>query len=167
MAKKIIVSDTGPIIALALLNLIKDMPDIIGEIIIPYTVYQECICDLAKPAAQKIQYEFDRGKLKIQEISTPALLNEYTLLLDKGESEAIALYQEIHADYLLIDEIKGRKAAEKQQITIIGTLAILVKAKEKSIIPLIKPMLEILLSHNYRLSKSLIQYILQRCGEAK
>jgi predicted nucleic acid-binding protein len=165
LVKKIIVSDTGPVIALALLDLIDNMPEIIGDMIIPQAVYQECVCDLNKPAAQKIQMAVNRGKLKVLEVSKSAFLDDLTTLLDKGESEAIALYNEVDADLLLIDEIIGRKYAEKRQIPIIGTVAVLVKVKQKSIRPLVKPMIEILISHNYRLSNKLIQYVLQRCDE--
>ncbi len=66
---------------------------------------------------------------------------------------------------MLIDEVNGRKVAEKQNIPITGTVAVLLKAKEKGIRPLVKPMIDKLLQHNYRLSKPLITIILKLCDE--
>ena len=165
MTKKIIIADTGPIIALALLDLIKDLPEIIGNIVIPHAVYLECTRDLSKPAAKKIQWAKNNGQIQVQNIRHSNFYNELKILLDEGEAEAITLFQETDANLLLIDELKGRKIAEKQNIPIIGTVAILLKAKEKSIRPKIKPMIETLTSHNYRLSKALIDHVLIKAKE--
>lgn len=165
MPKKIIIADTGPLIALAILDLIKDLPQIVGEIIIPESVYNECVADLSKPGAQEIKHALGNQQIKLHKISPSKLLVELTSVLDQGEAEAILLYKQINADLLLIDEIKGRKVAEKQQISITGTVAILLKAKEKSVRPLVKPMIDKLLLHNYRLSNSLISHILKISGE--
>jgi len=165
LTKKIIIADTGPVIALALLDLIKDMPEIIGDIVIPHAVYLECTKDLSKPAAKKIQLAKNNKQIRVQDINHSSFYRELKMLLDEGEAEAITLFQETNADLLLIDELKGRRLAAKQNIPIIGTIAILLKAKEKSIRPAIKPMIEILTSHNYRLSKALIDYILIKANE--
>ncbi len=166
MTKKIIIADTGPIIALALLDLIKDMPEVIGEIIIPHAVYLECTYDLSKPAAKSIQLAVTNGQMQVKNIAHSNLYKELTELLDPGEAEAITLFHKICADLLLIDEMKGRSIAEKQQIPIIGTIAILLKVKEKGVRPLVKPMIDKLTTHNYRLSKALIKYVLNRSGES-
>jgi hypothetical protein len=45
--------------------------------------------------------------------------------LDSGEQEAITLALELQADALLIDELKGRKAAKQHGLKIVGVLGVL------------------------------------------
>ena len=66
---------------------------------------------------------------------------------------------------LLIDEKKGRNVAEHHGVTVIGTAAILIKAKNKKIISQVKPLLEKLITHGYRFSPNLIKEVLKRCNE--
>ncbi|WP_449072781.1 DUF3368 domain-containing protein [Prosthecobacter sp.] len=62
-------------------------------------------------------------------------------VLDQGESDAIALTLELHADLLLIDERKGRRAAANLGIRFAGILGVLVQAKQQALIPQLKNML--------------------------
>ena len=54
--------------------------------------------------------------------------------LDAGESEAIALAIETHADLLLLDEQAGRLEAARQGLKVAGTLAVLDDADQAGII---------------------------------
>ena len=62
--------------------------------------------------------------------------------LDAGEAEAIVLSEELHADFLLIDDLKGRKFATRLGLVVVGSVGILLKAKKKGIINEVKPYLE-------------------------
>jgi len=70
------------------------------------------------------------------------LFNNLIVNLDSGESEAIVLAKELDADFLLMDEIKGRKIAKEFQIKTIGLIGVLIKAKEMKIIYSVKEILE-------------------------
>jgi predicted nucleic acid-binding protein len=54
--------------------------------------------------------------------------------LDPGESEAIALAAEVHADVLLIDEQAGRQEAVRRGLRVAGTLSILDEAEQAGVV---------------------------------
>lgn len=56
-------------------------------------------------------------------------------VVDSGEAEAIQLARELHADWLLIDERKGRRLATQEGVPVIGLLGVLLLAKRQQIIP--------------------------------
>jgi predicted nucleic acid-binding protein len=103
----------------------------------------------------------------IKEISNHARFKEIYLLLDEGEASAITLAIETKNSVLVIDEKKGRKIArETLNLEIIGTLRILLLAKQKGIIPAVKPLIEALHQYNFRFSKSIVEEILKEAKEA-
>jgi predicted nucleic acid-binding protein len=53
------------------------------------------------------------AKGRVVSVKNPAAVRDLALNLDPGESEALSLYWEIAADYLLIDEKKGRTIAAR------------------------------------------------------
>ena len=85
--------------------------------------------------------------------------------LDKGESSAIALGLEKTDPLLIIDDLKGRKFAEKLGLKISGTLGVLIIAKNQNLISSVKPALERIKLTDFRLSKNLEKRILQLSGE--
>jgi predicted nucleic acid-binding protein len=54
--------------------------------------------------------------------------------LDPGESEAIALATEVHADVLLIDEQEGRQEAVRRGLKVAGTLSVLDEAGQAGLV---------------------------------
>ncbi len=73
--------------------------------------------------------------------------------LGRGELEAMALYKQLQADYLLIDDRRARKVAQFNQITITGSQGILLLAKQQGFITHVKPFLEQLRTSNIRISR--------------
>ncbi|HEV2990887.1 MAG TPA: hypothetical protein VG759_20785 [Candidatus Angelobacter sp.] len=54
--------------------------------------------------------------------------------LDTGESEAIALAAEIHADVVLIDDLTGRQEAIRRGLKVAGTLSVLDEADQAGLV---------------------------------
>ena len=87
--------------------------------------------------------------------------------LDPGEAHAIALAIELKADELLIDERLGRREALQQRVPIIGILGILVVAKQRGLIPIVKPIMNALIDRaGFRVSDHLYQRVLALSNEA-
>jgi predicted nucleic acid-binding protein len=157
----IIVCDSAPLFALAVCGQLHLLEKLYDEVLIPQAVYQEVTVP-GKPHADNIA-EWAQGK--IVEITDTELFRAIKLALHKGEAEAITLYKEKSADYLLIDEKKGRKVAEYYDVKIIGTIGLLLKAKQEGIVPRIKPYIELLQQSTIRIAPELYQRALERAGE--
>jgi predicted nucleic acid-binding protein len=87
--------------------------------------------------------------------------------LDPGEANAIALAIELQADDLLIDERLGRREALQFGLSIIGILGILIIAKQRNLIPTVRPVMDDLIDRaGFRVSSKLYQQVLNRSNEA-
>jgi predicted nucleic acid-binding protein len=157
----IIVSDSSPLVVLSLVDCLWLLDDLFNEVLIPRKVYEEATIE-GKQGAESIA-RWATGK--IAEASSSNLVSDGTITLDAGESEAITLYKDKSADYLLIDERKGRKVAADMGIKITGSLGILVAAKKKGLIQTIKPFIQKLRQTNQRFSEQLLNDILTLAGE--
>ena len=71
------------------------------------------------------------------------------------------------ADYLLIDDNKARLVAESLNINCIGTLGLLLKAKQKGLITDLKPIFEKLIVYGRFFSRKLLNDILIKIGESR
>jgi len=113
----IVVSDTSPITNLLQIGLIEILVKIYGKITIPSEVYAELFAiDIQKGISDKSSWT------GIQKPQNQELIKSLTISLDKGESASIALANEVNADFLLIDEAKGRlKAQELDYISNVKT----------------------------------------------
>lgn len=102
---------------------IEVLPALFGTVLVPSAVHQE----LQQPGTPAEVRSWIAG-------SPPWLLPKRvsvidpSLDLDAGETQAIALAEEVGADLLLMDERKGSREARKRGLQTAGTLAILDRA---------------------------------------
>ena len=94
-------------------------------------------------------------------IAVDVLLDE----LDVGEAETIVLAREMKADWVIMDEKKGRQKLVQLGLSKIGTLGILLKVKDIGLITQISPDLERLQENGFSLSKTVIDTVLKQAGE--
>jgi predicted nucleic acid-binding protein len=85
--------------------------------------------------------------------------------MDYGESESVILYNELNADYLIIDDSKARKVAESLNVNCIGSIGLLIKAKQNGLITELKPVFEKWISMHRYFSIKLLNEILNKLGE--
>ena len=154
----IVIADTSSIISLALIDKLN-LLTIFGEVYIPYAVWDELNNERFIENSIAIKNFF---KNKVKKISS---YNNLLLIMDYGESEGIYLYKELNADYLIIDDKKSRAIAEELNINCIGTIGILIRAKQKGLIKKLRPIFEILLKKKRYYSKLLLNDILKEFNE--
>lgn len=87
-------------------------------------------------------------------------------MLDNGEASAISLAIECKDSLLIIDEIRGRRVAQKLGLAITGVLGVLILCKKKGYIKSLKDVLYEISSTNFRISSTLIDSALKSVGES-
>ena len=102
--------------------------------------------------------------LEIMPVADKKYLQLLEHTLDKGEASAIALAITLGNVLLIIDDLKGRKEAKRLGFKVTGTLGVLYAAKQKGLIPALKPF-EKLLSVDFRISPEIINKLLALSGE--
>jgi len=98
-------------------------------------------------------------------VKDKSLQLELTAVVDKGEASAIALAHEIENKYLITDDLEARKLAIKLGLSIIGTLGVLLRAKQVGYINAVKPFIELMKQTDFRMSDDLYRTVLRKAGE--
>ena len=125
----IVVSDTSPLNYLVLVEADRFLPDLFGQVTAPPAVLAE-LQHSRTPSEVKAWAANPPPWLKIL---TPAAFVPFNRL-GPGESEAIALAQQLGADVLLMDERDGSAVARQLGLAIVGTLGVLELAAEKGLL---------------------------------
>jgi predicted nucleic acid-binding protein len=157
----LVISDASPIIALAVCGKLDLLDKLFDNVCIPQAVFNELTIP-NKPKAREI---IEWTKNKVMPAKNRTVISALSLNLDRGESEAISLYWETNADFLLIDEKRGRIIALRNGIKTIGTIGVLLFAKQRGLITLVKPFIDILMKNSFRISEIFYHQILERTGE--
>ena len=124
-----VVSNTSPVLNLAIIGQLDLLHQQFGEVLIPPAVLQELKVDGALPGVQPIRLALQHNWLRVIELSTPAVARALKRDLDNGEAEAIALSLQLGAATILMDEHDGRAVAKAMGLTPIGILGVLLRAK--------------------------------------
>jgi len=85
--------------------------------------------------------------------------------LDKGEASLINNVIKYKNSLLIIDDAKARRVAKKLNLNFIGTIGIIIKAKQLGYINKIKPLLEKMNLTNFRLAPDIQAKALLLAGE--
>jgi predicted nucleic acid-binding protein len=160
----IIVSNTTPLIAFSSLHKFDLLKKLFDKLYIAEAVYHEAT--IAKKEKDNLSFEIAQADwiqtVKVKDrLAVDVLLDE----LDLGEAETIVLAKEINADWVLMDEKKGRRKLTQLGLAKIGTIGLLVKAKEIGLLAEIKPEIKTLTETSFNLSESVINTVLRQANE--
>ena len=152
----IVVADTSPINYLVLIGEIDVLPALYEKIIIPEAVFNE-LQDAETPELVRTWVDGAPAWFTVSPVTVS--LVESLPKLDEGEKQAIALFEEINANALIIDERLEREEARTRGIFVIGTLGVLNSAAEKGFLNL-SVALSKLKQTSFRASEKLIADLL-------
>jgi predicted nucleic acid-binding protein len=155
----IVVADTGPVNYLILSGHIDLIPELYGALILPAAVQRE----LLHPKAPAMVQRWAGTLPTWVEIRVPSDSTQFWDL-GPGEREAISLALETKAQFVLIDESKGRGVAVANGLRVKGILAVLEDAADRRLIDLRQAIAKLRTTTIF-LSDELVQGVLQRHRE--
>jgi hypothetical protein len=156
-----VVSNTSPILNLAIINQLILLQQQFGEILIPSAVLDELKISEERPGSQAIREAISAGWIQSRELTNEPLAQLLKQTLDKGESEAITLAIELKADWTLLDEREGRKVAKSLGLKVTGILGVLLRAKQSGELKSLQPVIDELISKaGFRIAPELLVQIL-------
>jgi len=153
----VIVSNAGPIIALARIDKLE-LHKQFKQICISKEVYEQVVVKgEGKPGSGEVK---DSDWFVTKEVENRLAVESLTLELEKGEAETISLALELNADLVLIDESIARDIAKSRGLEVIGTVGILARAYEKGLIKDLKTSLDDLRNKKVWISKKVYNRVL-------
>lgn len=157
-----LVVDSGPLIAFARIGQLSLLPQLSSRVIIPPAVWHEVTISSDAPGAYEVR------QLTWLAIQSPDMLlvEPLTILIDRGESEVIALARTLPNSVVVLDDARARRVAERLNIARIGTVGLLRRAKLMGLITLLRPQLEALQANGIYIRQALIDAVLTDVGES-
>ena len=95
----------------------------------------------------------------------PELTAAFSLIVDAGESEAIALAVRAPSSLLIMDDRRGRRLALDRGLRVKGTVGLLVLAKQRGLVPAVRPLLAALEFVGIFVTPQLLASALVEAGE--
>lgn len=175
--RRVVIADAGPLIGLARIGRLSLLPQLFGTVSVTKWVADEVLAggDFADIGVLKAAFvepwlqtvAVVTAQADIWQTQCAALINLHQI--DMGEATALVLAQQLtdqgDAPLLLMDDHRGRQAAQHSKIATMGTAGVLLLAKQANAIAAVKPVLQALRENGYFLSNRLIDAVLAQAGE--
>ena len=161
----IVVSNSSPLIALSAIGLFDLLATLYGAINIPQAVYEEvAVSGSGRAGSQEVAgSQWIISHTVTDQQSVARLMTESGL--DRGESETILLAIQLDASLIILDDRDARRYAHKQKLSVIGTVGVLVLAKDSGIIPSVKQAMDALKGAGSYIHPALYEEAMKRASE--
>lgn len=148
----VIISDTGPLLALAGVEQLIVLKMLFKKVLIPQAVYQECLAKTDRAAAL-IEQATEQDWLNVELVSNP---EGFPLCLGAGEQEAMQLAMNYEQALLIMDDRLARREAMQRQLNFVGTVRVLWLAQQKGLINDAGQVIDAMAANGYHISKQLL-----------
>lgn len=153
----LVIADTGQINYLILIDQIELLPGLFSRVVLPASVERELL-DWDAPVKVR-RWMADRPswvEIHVCAQGLPRIAG-----LGPGESSAIRVAEELHADVLLIDERKGVGVARARGLRVTGTLGLLEMAAQKGLVDFVEAV-ERLKNTSFRSPAAVVEEMIQK-----
>lgn len=155
------ITDASPLIALAKLGETQLLTDLSEELIVPEAVAEEVLAgEEGDPARQLLESGF--GRRAQPTVVSPRL---HAWALGRGETAALALGLEIEGSRVILDDLAARRCARSLGRPMIGTLGVIIRARQLGMIPSAAKRFHALREADFRIDDTIARTVLERVGE--
>ncbi len=138
----------------------------LGGLMVPEAVLDECTSDISAPGALILQDLLTARRFQIiPSASLMPLDASFAQGLGGGEM-AVLSYAAQHGLLALIDERRARRAADRLGVSVIGSGTVLAQLKQQGLIDSVKPVLTAWRQHGYFVSEPVLTSILRLADES-
>ena len=156
-----IVCDTGPLIALSLVDHLHLLQRLYPRVVVPRAVLDEVRAGGSESLGSEAILTADWFEISTDSSPDPLLAAE----LGSGEAAAIAIAYAIGAPLLLDDRKARRIAMGAYKLRVLGSAGLLVTAKRAGLVPKVRPLLDAMVARGYYLSQRLVDEATTAAGE--
>jgi predicted nucleic acid-binding protein len=157
-----VVANNTPLVALWILGRLDLLREMYGEVLIPPAIQDEFV---ATESAMRLAALQDAPWIKVVPLANPQRSRVY-VGLDEGEAAVLTLAEECSARLVIMDELRGRRYAQRLGLPLTGTLGLLLLGKEKGLISELAPLLVELQNAGLYFASDLIARVLALANEA-
>ena len=133
-------------------------------VLIPPAVWREVVEQGGeRPGAREVA---EADWVTVCDVTALEIVQLLQVELDEGEAEAIALAHQVGAKVVLLDERNARRAAKQLGLRVLGTVGILIWARQTGNITSLREALDALQTRaKFRISQQLYERALSEVGE--
>lgn len=157
-----IISNTSPLFYLHQIEQLNLLHDLYERIHVPTGVLTEL------HAGERLGLRIPRLEtldwVSLEQVTIAQSLLRYTEL-GQGELEAISLGLVHPYSRIILDDRAAREVASENHLEIIGTMGILLAAKQKGLVTAVAPLLTAIRNEGFRMSEPMFQEVLFRAQE--
>ncbi len=161
MPVKPVITNNTPLVALWTLSQLALLHPLFGEVWLPPAVYNEFI---AHERGARLRALENLPWLRTLPLARPHQTAVY-MGLDQGEAEVLALAEEHRARLVIMDELRGRRYAQRLGLACTGTLGVLLLAKERGLLVEVKSWIAALRTAGLYLADDVVAEALRLAGE--
>lgn len=156
-----VICDTSPLQYLHQTGYLALLPTLFGEVVVPQSVVNE----LAEGRRLGVSLPIPEQLPWVSIVASQSAALPLAWDLGAGEREMLALALTIAGALAISDDRLARKAAKFLGIPLIGTLGLLLKAKQRGHVPEIRPILDQFQALGFFLDPRTRRDVLSRAGE--
>ncbi len=162
-----VVSNTSPVLNLAIVGHLFLLRQQFGEVLIPEAVERELRLDTPWKGVAEVKASLSEGWLRVERVRNSAFVLALQRELDEGESEAIVLATERSLFPVILDEREARRVARRLEISVTGVLGVIIRAKMDGKIPAARELISSLRQEaGFWISAEIEAELLRQVGES-